>query len=72
DIPPNARWQQNGVTVAGGNGTGNGMNQLNFPMGLYIDDEQTVYVADQHNHRIVEWKAGTTAGKVVAGGNERG
>ncbi|CAF1626908.1 unnamed protein product [Rotaria magnacalcarata] len=72
DIHPNARWKQNGLTVAGGNGQGNGINQLSNPCGLYVDDDQTVYVADQSNHRIVEWKSGATSGQVVAGGNEKG
>ncbi|CAF3023257.1 unnamed protein product, partial [Rotaria sp. Silwood2] len=72
DIHPNARWQQNGITVAGGNRLGNETNQLNYPMGLFVDDEQTIYVADEHNHRIMEWKRGATGGQVVAGGNGRG
>ncbi len=72
DIHPNATWQQNGLTVAGGNGEGNGINQLSHPLGLYVDDDQTVYVADWSNHRIVEWKCGATSGQVVAGGNEEG
>ncbi len=41
-------------------------------MGLYVDDNQTVYVADQRNHRIVEWKLGAMSGQVVAGGNGQG
>ena len=72
DIHPNAKWQQNGLTVAGGNGEGNGINQLSNPLGLYVDDDQTIYVADQSNHRIVEWKWGATSGQVVAGGNGQG
>ncbi|CAF1299996.1 unnamed protein product [Rotaria sordida] len=72
DIHPNARWQQNGLTVAGGNGDGNGINQLYNPCGLYVDDDQTIYVADQYNHRIVEWKRGATNGQVVADGNGEG
>jgi len=72
DIHPNAKWQQNGLTVAGGNGEGNGINQLDRPHGLYVDDNQTVYVADGSNHRIVEWKSGATSGQVVAGGNGKG
>ena len=58
--------------MAGGNGQGNGVNQLSEPCGLYVDDEQTVYVADPDNHRIVEWKSGATSGQVVAGGNGQG
>ncbi|CAF2942269.1 unnamed protein product [Rotaria sp. Silwood2] len=72
DIHPNARWQQNGVTVAGGNRQDNGINQLSYPYGLYVDNDQTVYVADRSNHRIVEWKWGATSGQVVAGGNGQG
>ncbi|CAF4484231.1 unnamed protein product, partial [Didymodactylos carnosus] len=68
----NAQWQQNGLTVAGVNGQGNGINQLSDPYGLYVDDDQTLYVADQSNHRIVEWKSGATSGQVVAGGNGEG
>ncbi|CAF1540057.1 unnamed protein product, partial [Rotaria sp. Silwood1] len=72
DIYPNTRWQQNGITVAGENRQGNGINQLSNPLGLYVDDDQTIYVADQVNHRIVEWKRGATSGQVVAGGNGQG
>ncbi|CAF4560348.1 unnamed protein product, partial [Rotaria sp. Silwood2] len=72
NIHPNARWQQNGITVAGGNRQGNGINQLSYPLGLYVDDDQTFYVADESNHRIVEWKCGATSGQVVAGGNGQG
>ncbi|CAF5107864.1 unnamed protein product [Rotaria sp. Silwood1] len=72
DIHPNAKWAQNGITVAGGNGEGSETNQLNGPFGLYVDDDQTIYVADPGNYRIVEWKYGATNGKVVAGGNEEG
>lgn len=60
---------QNGITVAGGNAEGNGVNQLNYPRDLYIDDKQTIYIADRSNHRIMEWKHGAMNGKVVAGGN---
>ncbi|CAF1528785.1 unnamed protein product, partial [Rotaria sp. Silwood1] len=72
NIHPNARWQQNGIIVAGGKRQGNEINQLSNPCGLYVDDDQTIYVADQSNHRIVEWKRGATSGQVVAGGNGQG
>ncbi|CAF5169556.1 unnamed protein product, partial [Rotaria sp. Silwood1] len=72
DIHPNAKWSQNGITVVGGNEPGSETNHLSFPFGLYVDDDQTIYVADCWNHRIVEWKSGATNGKVVAGGNGNG
>ncbi|CAF2754946.1 unnamed protein product [Rotaria sp. Silwood2] len=72
NINANARWIPNGHTVAGGNGTGNGFNQLGRPSSLCIDHDQSVYVADFDNHRIVKWKKGATKGNVVAGGNAEG
>ncbi|CAF3880308.1 unnamed protein product, partial [Rotaria sp. Silwood1] len=72
NIHPNARWQQTGITVAGGNRQGNEINQLSDPWGLYVDDDQAIYVADQSNHRIVEWKQDATSGQVVVGGNGQG
>ncbi|CAF1245434.1 unnamed protein product [Rotaria magnacalcarata] len=73
NIPANATWSQNGVTVAGGNGQGGGANQLYYPFGLFIDDDQTVVIADFENNRIIQWKKGdTTNGQVVAGDNGQG
>ncbi|CAF4967648.1 unnamed protein product, partial [Rotaria magnacalcarata] len=73
NICANATWSQNGVTVAGGNGAGGATNQLNLPYGLFVDDNQTVVIADVWNHRIMQWKNGdTTNGQVVAGGNGAG
>ena len=72
-ISTNARWSQNGVTVAGGNGRGNAINQLHFPGGLDIDDDnQSIVIADFGNHRIVERKMGASHGKVIAGGQGYG
>ena len=72
-LPTNARWSQNGVTVAGGNGCGDAVNQLYWPCGLDIDDDnQSIVIADCGNHRIVEWKIGASHGKVMAGGRGRG
>ncbi|CAF3061609.1 unnamed protein product [Rotaria socialis] len=72
NIPLNAKWTQDGATVAGSSGQDRGVDQLNKPYGLYVDDDQTVFIADTWNHRIVEWKSGATSGQVVAGGNGPG
>ncbi|GAB3899071.1 hypothetical protein GCM10028825_48850 [Spirosoma agri] len=40
---------QTGTTVAGGNGQGPAVNQLNFPSGIFVDGVGTVYVADTGN-----------------------
>ena len=55
--------------MAGGNGEGSALYQLQRVIGLYIADDQTLYIADHGNQRIMEWKRGATSGKVVAGGN---
>ncbi|CAF4629765.1 unnamed protein product, partial [Rotaria magnacalcarata] len=68
NIPANAKWSQNGLTVAGGHGRGDATNQLNGHRGLFVDDDQTVVIADHENHRVMQWKNGdTTNGQVVAG-----
>ncbi|CAF5130593.1 unnamed protein product, partial [Rotaria sp. Silwood1] len=72
NLNTNTKWIQNGITVAGVNGRGAGMHQLCNPWGSYVGDDQTVYIADCSNHRIVEWKRGATTGRVVAGGNGAG
>ncbi|CAM4920831.1 unnamed protein product [Rotaria socialis] len=73
NIPANVTWKQNGVTIAGGHGEGGATNQLYCPGGLFVDDDQTVVIADYYNHRIMQWKNGdTTNGQVVAGGKCKG
>ncbi|CAF4401217.1 unnamed protein product, partial [Rotaria sp. Silwood2] len=72
DIPLNAKWAQNGVIVAGGHGKGNDTNQLYYPEGIFVDDDQTIVIADCWNHRIVQWRTDNTNGEVVAGGHGQG
>ncbi|CAF3485630.1 unnamed protein product, partial [Rotaria socialis] len=73
NIPANATWTQNGMTIAGGHGEGGATNQLHWPRGLCVDDDQTVVIADRWNNRIMQWKNGdTTNGQVVAGGKGQG
>ncbi|CAF1124958.1 unnamed protein product [Didymodactylos carnosus] len=77
NLPDNAQWVQEAVTVAGGNEKGDAPSQLNHPHGLYIDDDQTILITDYGNHRIVKWTPDATSvgggkGQVVAGGNRGG
>ena len=61
------------MTVAGGNGRGNALNELYWPHGLDIDDDnQSIAIADRWNHRIVEWIIGASNGEVIAGGQGQG
>lgn len=63
-----AIWESNGKTVAGGNGVGSGLNQLNDSYGVFVDSDGAVFVADYFNHRVVKWSEGASNGTVLAGG----
>ncbi len=66
------KWKQVGITIGGGNGQGDQLNQLFYPHGIYVDDDQTIYIADFGNDRIIEWKCNEKKGHIVAGGNGKG
>ena len=69
------RWskgEKEGRVVAGGNGRGNQLNQLNCPTYMFIDEEETVYISDEVNHRVMKWLKGASEGIVVAGGQGQG
>jgi len=69
----NLKWKQQATTIAGGNREGNQFNQFHTPYGIYVDDQQqTIYVADYENHRIIKWKFGERNGQVVVRGNGKG
>jgi sugar lactone lactonase YvrE len=61
-----------GTVVAGGNGNGNRLNQLNSPAFIFIDKNYSLYVADQNNHRVMKWMKDAKEGIIVAGGNDEG
>jgi len=62
-----------GVIVAGtGTGGGKNANQLLMPRGIFVDQCETVYVADMWNNRVQKWKKDATEGITVAGGNGKG
>ncbi|CAM4971838.1 unnamed protein product [Rotaria socialis] len=63
-----ATWSRQGISVAGGFGWGNALNQLYYPMGIFVDVNRTVYVADTNNARVVKWTQNATFGQIVAGG----
>jgi sugar lactone lactonase YvrE len=68
----NTKWIENGTTIAGGNGKGQLSNQLNSPNSISIADDQTMYISDSENYRIVKWEYGAKDDQVVAGGNGKG
>ncbi|CAF1327613.1 unnamed protein product [Rotaria sordida] len=61
-----------GTVVAGGNGRGNHLNQLNCPSYIFVDQYYSVYISDEKNYRVMKWIRGATEGIVVAGGQGKG
>ncbi|CAF0832781.1 unnamed protein product [Adineta steineri] len=65
-------YNNEGVVVAGGNGKGEQLNHLNFPTFIFVDEDQSVYVSDCNNHRVMKWRKDAKEGTIVAGGNGYG
>ena len=64
------KYSADGTTikvVAGGNGYGTALNQLNYPSKVFVDNNLNVYVLDKSNHRVVKWLPNASSGIVVAG-----
>ncbi|CAF1062079.1 unnamed protein product [Adineta steineri] len=68
----NRKWKQNAITVGGGHGRGQQLNQLNLTQGIFIDKNKNIFIADSWNDRIVEWKYDAKEGQIIAGGNGQG
>ncbi|CAF4165188.1 unnamed protein product [Adineta steineri] len=69
------RWKQGeteGTIVAGGNGKGNQLNQLDCPSYIFVDEDHSIYASDFENHRVMKWIKDAKEGIVVAGGNHQG
>jgi len=69
------RWRVgdiSGTVVAGGNGKGNRLNQLNDPYYIFVDKDHSIYVSDNKNHRVMKWVEGATEGIVVIGDRGQG
>ena len=69
------RWrngEKQGIIVAGGNGEGDRLNQLNLPTYIFIDQDDAVYVSDSGNNRVMKWLKGANEGIIVAGGRGQG
>ncbi|CAF4349835.1 unnamed protein product, partial [Rotaria sp. Silwood2] len=66
------RGESQGTVVAGGNGSGNRLDQLSSPYYVFVDRDHSVYVSDEGNHRVMKWVEGAKQGIVVAGGQGQG
>ncbi|CAF4125232.1 unnamed protein product [Rotaria sp. Silwood2] len=58
----------NGRVIAGGNGSGNQLDQLNDPTDVLIDKEtNSLIICDRGNRRVVRWsrRSSTTQGEIL-------
>ncbi|CAF5050176.1 unnamed protein product, partial [Rotaria sp. Silwood1] len=57
----------NGTVVAGGNGSGNGAHQLNYPYDVIINKESDSFIiSDGRNKRVVRWpRRNGTSGETI-------
>jgi hypothetical protein len=65
-------WNVNGVTYAGTGTAGAALNQLNFPFGIFINSNDTLYINDGSNTRVISYLTNAATGTVVAGANGNG
>lgn len=72
DLNLHQTWRNHGTNEAGSHRRGDRLNELCYPCGIYIDDDQTMYIADTSNDRVMAWKYGDRSGQIVAGGNGTG
>lgn len=68
----NLIFPRDGLIITNGNGAGKEENQLNGPEGVFVDDDQTMFIVDTKNARVMEWKTRDVKGKVVAGSGTAG
>ena len=57
-----------GTVVAGDNGGGHGITQLNAPKGIYFDSlSNGLYIANTNSHNVVRWLLNASSWTLVAG-----
>ncbi|CAF4281936.1 unnamed protein product, partial [Adineta steineri] len=61
------------ILVAGqSDKSGDDFDKFDEPSGVYVDEQETIYVADSRNHRVMRWLKDATNGTLIAGGNGQG
>jgi sugar lactone lactonase YvrE len=69
----NTKWKAEATTVAGGNSPGSELNQFRGALSIDIDhDDESIYITDSWNDRIMKWKLNGSVGEIAAGGNGKG
>ncbi|CAF4052480.1 unnamed protein product [Rotaria sp. Silwood2] len=73
-IPTCATWNENGTTTSGNqNGSlGYDLGSLYYPVSIFIDNDDILYVCDRDNARILKLYPNSTTGIIVAGNGTAG
>ena len=58
--------------VAGTGTAGSGLNELNTPCGIVLDQQRNLIIADYLNHRVVRYSSNATSGTVIIGTGSQG
>jgi sugar lactone lactonase YvrE len=58
-------WNVTGFKYFGTGTSGSGLNQLNAPTGIFIDSNDTLYITDAGNYRILSYLRNATNGTVA-------
>ena len=68
-LSPTTLWSSNATTVAGSSATaaGAGNSSLSYNQGIQIVDNNTLYVADRGNHRVVVIRPNSTTAVAIFG-----
>ena len=66
-FPSGSTSGTNSVLVAGTGTAGAGPSQLYGPYKIFVDVDQSLYIADTFNHRIQRWASGACFGVTIAG-----
>ncbi|CAF1172565.1 unnamed protein product [Adineta steineri] len=46
-------YNNEGIVVAGGHGEGDQLNQLDSSSFIFVDEDQSVYISDNNNNRVI-------------------
>lgn len=62
-----------GVTVAGFSlGSGSSQSELYYPSAIFVTPNQTMFIVDTYNFRVLRWQVGDTLGYTICGGHGQG
>lgn len=62
-----------GTTVAGITGSyGSALAQLYNPSAIYVNSNETMFILDSYNYRILQWQIGNPFGTVIVNGRGSG